>query len=331
MSDHRRWTVVLVPPRNAAAKSVSLPGWVFRALAWTGGVGLLLVGWAVVVLFTPWGTPGARIVAKQNEALQADITAIERRFLVLDDTLRSIASREEQMRMLAGLPTEVSAMSDSGGTAPAGVVAAASSTEFPTELPTALPTTLTPSEVPTSRRPFLGRLGWSARPDIEGMISRASNLANGLRDVSDTLENNFKRFANTPSIMPTAGWLTSQFSQSRFHPILHENRPHEGIDVTAPTGTPIVAPAAGRVVRAGTEQGYGLVVEIDHGNGIRTRFAHCSRLAVSLGQQVTRNQLIAAVGSTGLSTAPHLHYEIHVNGKPVDPLTYVLLDATPQP
>ena len=321
MSDRRKWTVLLVPPKNQPAKSFTLPGWAFRAMAWTGGISALLVGWAVVVLFTPWGTPGARFVAAENAALQADIAAIEERFKVLDDTLRSIASREEQMKMLAGLPTEVSAVRDSNVVGePDALVATASITDLP-----AAPVGAT--SVPSRRRPFMGRLGWSARPDIEGMISRASNLANGLRDVSDTLERNFKRFANTPSIMPTAGWLSSQFTSSRFHPILHENRPHEGIDVTAPTGTPIVAPAAGRVVFAGNDKGYGLVVEIDHGNGIRTRFAHCSRLAVRAGQQVTRNQLIAAVGSTGLSTAPHLHYEIHVNGKPVDPITYVLPDA----
>lgn len=282
----------------------------------------MLVGWAVIVLFTPWGTPGARIVAAENAALQADIAAIEERFKVLDDTLRSIERREEQMKMLAGLPTEVSAIRDSSAVGePAALVSTAGISDLPMAPSTGA------ADSPSRRRPFMGRLGWSARPDIEGMISRASDLANGLRDVSDTLERNFKRFANTPSIMPTAGWLSSQFTSSRFHPILHVNRPHEGIDVTAPTGTPIVAPAAGRVVYAENDKGYGLVVEIDHGNGIRTRFAHCSRLAVRAGQQVTRNQLIAAVGSTGLSTAPHLHYEIHVNGKPVDPLTYVLSDS----
>ena len=322
MSDRRKWTVVLVPPKNQPAKSYLLPGWAFRALAWTGGLSLLLVGWAALVLFTPWGTPGARLVAAENAALQADIAAIEERFKILDDTLRSIASREEQMKMLAGLPTEASDVRDSsrGGEATA-LVGTASLSDV------AMAPTTEVGSARSRRRPFLGRLGWSARPDIEGMISRASDLANGLRDVSDTLERNFKRFANTPSIMPTAGWLSSQFTASRFHPILHVNRPHEGIDVTAPTGTPIVAPAAGRVVYADNDKGFGLVVEIDHGNGIRTRFAHCSRLAVRAGQQVTRNQLIAAVGSTGLSTAPHLHYEIHVNGKPVDPLTYVLSDS----
>jgi murein DD-endopeptidase MepM/ murein hydrolase activator NlpD len=313
MSTRRRWTVVLVPPRNEAAKEYQLPGWSFRALAWGGVASGLLVAWALVVLFSPWGTPGSRIVAKQNEVLQQDITRIEERFRVLDDTLRSIARREDQMRMLAGLPVEPARAETSEIVGPV----MASIAEVPG------------SALDLPRRPFLGRLGWSARPDIEGLITRASDLATGFRNVSDTLEMNYQRFANTPSIMPTAGWLSSQFTRSRFHPILHENRPHEGIDVTAPTGTPIVAPAAGRVAFAGSERGYGLTVEIDHGNGIRTRFAHCSRIAVRTGQQVTRNQLIAAVGSTGLSTAPHLHYEIHVNGRPVDPLTYVLPDTEP--
>ena len=94
--------------------------------------------------------------------------------------------------------------------------------------------------------------------------------------------------------------------------------------------SPIVAPAAGRVVFAGQDKGFGLSVEIDHGNGIRTRFAHCASLSVRRGQRVTRGQLIAAVGNSGLTTSPHLHYEIHVNGRPVDPLTFVLPDdATP--
>ncbi len=313
MSDRRRWTVVLVPPRNESARTYDVPGWTFRALAWGGAVGSVLVVGAVFVLFSPWGTPGARLVAAQNRALQADIIAIEERFKVLDDTLFRIAESEQKMRMLAGLPVEAAPATPADADEGTIVAAAAGVTEI--------------SAAGGRRRPFAGRLGWSARPDVEGLITRATDLASGFRDVSDSLEANYSRFANTPSILPTAGWLSSQFTRSRFHPILHENRPHEGIDVTAPTGTPIVAPAGGRVVHAGIAQGFGLVVEIDHGNGIRTKFAHCSRVAVRVGQIVTRNQLIAAVGSTGLSTAPHLHYEIHVNGKPVDPLTYVLPDA----
>ncbi len=310
--DRRRWTLLLVPPKNGQTRELSLPGWTFKAVIWSAVIGVLLVGGAVTVLFTPWGTPGARIVASQNEALREEIAAVEARFRVLEDTLASIGKREEQMRMLAGLPVEATSVRD--GAAPVG------------ETPTIVTASL--AETPTIRRhPFLGRLGWSARPDVDGLIDRASRLARSFSDVSDTLQRNFERFAATPSIMPTTGWLSSQFTASRFHPILHENRPHEGIDVTAPTGTPIVAPATGVVVSAGNDKGFGLSVEIDHGNGIRTRFAHCSRIAVRTGQRVTRGQLIAAVGMTGLATAPHLHYEIHVNGKPVDPLTYVLPDA----
>lgn len=308
--DRRRWTLLILPPKNGTTRELSLPGWTFRALGWVAAVSAVLVIAAVTVLFTPWGTPGARLVARQNAELQREIAVVEARFRVLEDTIASLAKREEQMRMLAGMAVEATPVRD---TARPALVAAA----------------LLPGNVPqpTRRRPFLGRLGWSARPDVEGLISRASNLARSFSVVSDTLQRNFEKFASTPSIMPTTGWLSSQFTSSRFHPILHENRPHEGIDVTAPTGTPIVAPAAGVVVSAGSDKGYGLSVEIDHGNGIRTRFAHCSRLAVRAGQRVTRGQLIAAVGQTGLATAPHLHYEIHVNGKPVDPLTYVLPDA----
>jgi murein DD-endopeptidase MepM/ murein hydrolase activator NlpD len=97
--------------------------------------------------------------------------------------------------------------------------------------------------------------------------------------------------------------------------------------VTAPLGAPIQSPAAGVVVNAGWETGYGNIIEIDHGFGIRTKFAHCSKLTAKRGQRVARGQVIAEVGSTGLATGPHLHYEVHVNGKPVDPLRYVLPDV----
>jgi murein DD-endopeptidase MepM/ murein hydrolase activator NlpD len=82
-------------------------------------------------------------------------------------------------------------------------------------------------------------------------------------------------------------------------------------------------------MRVAYENGYGNTLEIDHGNGIITRYAHCSHIDVRAGQRVTRGQRIAAVGSTGLATGPHLHYEIHINGKVVNPLTYVLSDAIP--
>ena len=160
--------------------------------------------------------------------------------------------------------------------------------------------------------------------DVGGLLQRAQELATSFAEVSDSLEVNSARLASLPSIMPTSGWLTSQFSRGRKHPVLHVTRPHEGIDVAAPMGTAIVAPADGRVRFVGNQSGYGLVLEIDHGNGIVTRFAHQSRVVVRQGDRVTRGQHVGNVGNSGLSTGPHLHYEIHVNGRVVDPLTYVL-------
>jgi murein DD-endopeptidase MepM/ murein hydrolase activator NlpD len=92
-------------------------------------------------------------------------------------------------------------------------------------------------------------------------------------------------------------------------------------------GAPIEAPAAGVVRSAGWEAGYGNVVEIDHGFGILTKFAHASRILVRPGQRVQRGDRIALVGNSGLATGPHLHYEVHVNGRPVDPLRYVMPDV----
>jgi murein DD-endopeptidase MepM/ murein hydrolase activator NlpD len=165
--------------------------------------------------------------------------------------------------------------------------------------------------------------------DVDGLITEANTLSASFANVSTTLLRNSQRLESTPSIMPTAGWLSSEFSKARFHPILHTTRPHEGIDVAAPYGAPVVAPAAGVVERITNQTGYGLVLEIDHGNGIETKYAHLSAVKVRYGQRVVRGQPIAAVGNSGLSTGPHLHYEIHVDSKVVDPLTYVLPGADP--
>lgn len=120
-------------------------------------------------------------------------------------------------------------------------------------------------------------------------------------------------------IRPVSGRITSGFG-NRFHPVLKRTRLHAGIDFGAPTGTPIRAAASGVVVSASYRGGYGNTVIIDHGGGYATLYGHCSRVYVSAGQRVAQGQRIAAVGSTGLSTGPHLHFEIRINGRPVNPM-----------
>lgn len=123
-----------------------------------------------------------------------------------------------------------------------------------------------------------------------------------------------------PSGLPVqAVALTSGFGM-RTHPILGTQRGHYGVDLAAPMGSPIYATSAGVVALAGWNGGYGLVVALDHGGGLETRFGHMSRIAVAPGQRVSKGQVIGYVGSTGLSTGPHVHYEVRIDGRPVNPL-----------
>lgn len=130
--------------------------------------------------------------------------------------------------------------------------------------------------------------------------------------------------AVTPSIWPTDGSVTSGFGW-RASPWGGGNEMHPGIDIASNIGTPVVATADGTVVQSGWQEGYGNMVQIDHGGGVATIYGHNSQIAVSTGQQVKKGQIICYSGNTGISTGPHVHYEVRVNGVAVDPIRYLVL------
>jgi len=138
--------------------------------------------------------------------------------------------------------------------------------------------------------------------------------------------------AARPAIQPIGKKDLVRFGSSfgiRMHPILKVVRPHEGIDLTARRGTNIYATADGQVLQAGYRAGgFGKKVLIDHGHGYRTVYGHCDEVLVEPGQEVKRGEVIAKVGSTGLSKSSHLHYEVHVNGRPVNPINYYANDLS---
>lgn len=144
------------------------------------------------------------------------------------------------------------------------------------------------------------------------------SLTTALLDQRDYLD-------SMPTLKPTNGWYTSGFGL-RNSPFTGKPTMHEGLDLANHVGSPIVAPASGIVTYSGARPGYGNLVTVDHGYGIQTQFGHVSRMYVKVGEKVKRGQKIAAVGNTGRSTGPHAHYEVRVNGIPVDPYFYILED-----
>jgi murein DD-endopeptidase MepM/ murein hydrolase activator NlpD len=158
--------------------------------------------------------------------------------------------------------------------------------------------------------------------ELTQLQGAASKEETSLQTLIEYFEDKRSLYASTPSVWPVRGWVTSPFG-NRIGPFNGKIQFHEGIDIAAQIGTPVVAPADGVVIKAGFEAGYGNMVELSHGYGLKTVFGHNSRLNVKPGQRVKRGDIIAYSGNTGSSTGPHVHYEVRVNGLPVNPLRYL--------
>ena len=170
--------------------------------------------------------------------------------------------------------------------------------------------------------------------DHRGVIRQMHEQIEYLADVSSIQKESFgelykslerrKSFlASTPAVRPTSGWMSSGFGY-RTSPFTSLREFHQGIDIATRVGTPVVAPADGTVTFAGRKGGLGLAMVIDHGHGIVTRYGHLQKCLVKRGVCVKRGDEIALVGNTGRTTAPHLHYEVRLNGLPVNPQKYIL-------
>ncbi|HUG27053.1 MAG TPA: peptidoglycan DD-metalloendopeptidase family protein [Gemmatimonadales bacterium] len=295
----RRWTIMIVPQGSSASRVLEISQTALKLVA------SLVIALTVVALLLGYATVSRTVdVARaesleiENERLAQTLGQLQGRLSTLADTLQELEQRDSRLRVMANLDPIDPQVRAAGIGGPSRTYAE-------------------PSSV------LLGQAG-SVRVDVNALMRRATLLSASFSEAADSLATHADRLASMPSIMPTQGWLSSNYSTMRSHPLLRQARPHEGIDVVAPRGTPIIAPGAGTVVSSRFEAGYGNTVVLDHGHGIITRYAHASRLLVTPGQRVERGARIALVGNSGLSTSPHLHYEVHVNGRPVNPLRYIL-------
>ena len=303
----RKWTVMLVPHGSGSSRAVEVSQTVVKALVGIGGVlALLFLVLGGTALSRGVNVTKSRALERENQLLASEIQRMRERLVGLRDTLNKFSDREQAMRLLAGLTPVDQEVQQAGIGGPSGQWSERDS------LSAAGPN---------------GRQALAARIDMDQLTRRANILVRSINEAYDSASSQRARYAAMPSIMPTKGWLTSAFAREREHPILHLARPHEGIDLSAKMGMDIEAPAAGVVTQVSWVEGYGNMLTIDHGYGLVTRYAHCSKILVVRGQRVKRGQQVAKVGNTGLSTGPHLHYEVWVNGRPVNPMKYVLPDA----
>jgi murein DD-endopeptidase MepM/ murein hydrolase activator NlpD len=251
----------------------------------------------------------ARVEAKelkaQNEVLSGTLERLQEQIKGLEGTLGELASADEQIRVLAGLDALEDDVLQAGIGGPG-------------------------FGVPESHPLYavdesLGETAFAVSYDLNALERRAQLLDESFAEAKESMTLHKDLLESTPSILPAGGGrISSKYSASRYHPIRNRAMRHEGIDFAAPRGSPIMAAARGRVVRAANYSGYGLMVEIDHGFGFVTRYGHASKLLVRVGQVVQRGDVIANVGSTGIATGPHVHYEVRLNGQPQNPLSYVL-------
>lgn len=266
---------------------------------------LLLAGLGTAGMrFMGWAGQGAREhrMSRANSVLRGQVGTLEEQIAALRTSLSSLEEQDDYYRLLAGLEPVDADVREVGIGGPGETVESNPLFGFD---------------------PLLAGRAHGASEEISRLMRRARLLSFSWREAHDTLGQKLSRLAATPSILPTRGYISSGFSASRYHPILSRPRPHVGLDIVAPQGTPIVAAANGRVRFVGRNGEYGLSVEVDHGWGVVTRYAHASRTMVRPGQPVERGDAIAQVGATGLAVGPHLHYEVLVNGSPVNPRRYI--------
>jgi murein DD-endopeptidase MepM/ murein hydrolase activator NlpD len=239
----------------------------------------------------------------------------EKAFSAITSELQQIYQVESQMREMHGLPPRIPGQS----AAPVLVAEEGGKGGGPGSL---LADIQTATAVPVRPQSYIQGL---ARPSADLLYQEIKLREESLGTLLENMQARADRIARTPSIWPTRHprrAISSAFGM-RVHPILKRVRFHEGTDITAPHGSPVIATGKGRVLFAGWENYYGNIVKIDHGHGVQTWYAHLSRCTVKAGDEVDRGQEIGKLGSTGMSTGPHIHYEVRINGTPVDSGLYL--------
>ncbi len=336
-----RYTVILVTDERSPVRRFQVPKIYVQRLIWAAAVITLLFA---VATWDYWRkrADNAELSGLRVEAAEQreQIESFEETLRTVEGELARVKELERKVRIIANLPGAAAV----GGDEVTEFVpqAAPGADKDDIVLPAGVPGEPTGStgasvdgafKVPLiSLSPEEARrlgLGSSSARYVHGLGALASDMGGSaarrgesLNLLIDQLGEKSVKLASIPSIWPARGWLTSRFG-NRVSPFTGRTQRHAGIDIASGEGTPIVAPARGRVSYVGRKGPLGNTLVVDHGFGVRTFYGHTHEIHVRPGAEVARGQLIASIGSSGRSTGPHLHYVVEVDGKPRNPLDYI--------
>ena len=327
----KSYTILVVPDRDAKVKKIRVEHRVLVRAALCLGLVLAALAGAMAHYFNVVGKVAEnKVLRDENLELQNRWREAEQKFAHINDELDRVKRLNANLRHITSLndpdrklnmpqpepgqnPPEfvgggVATEPATSGMGPVGKVAGGEGRMIADGDAKSLPT--------ADQDPDLLK----SLDDLDKKVKAQEQEARALKSY---FEDQQALLASAPSIWPVRGWVTSDFSV-RLDPYTGERVMHEGIDVAAGLGTPVRAPSDGTVVFSGLEGGYGHVLVIDHGYGLKTRYGHLSRIDVKVGEKVKRGQFVAAVGNSGRSTGPHLHYEVRVNGVADNPRKFIL-------
>jgi murein DD-endopeptidase MepM/ murein hydrolase activator NlpD len=291
-------SLIIIPHSRSRSRTFSLSKRAVKTAAWAGIIGAVLLAAVVADYIRIQATRQTyRALLAENQKQKETLQQYENSLGELEKKIRGFDDYTKKLNLLAGLrePGIVQGYDGLGGE---GIVPNAGQIG-------------PPSQVELSPQ------------NIQAIQSKTEDLQKNLSTLVNFFENRAAVLASRPSIWPARGWLSSQFGW-RIDPFTRLRTFHNGFDIAAPFGSPVVAPADGFVAQINKDKIFGNSIVLSHGGGITTLYGHLSKVVVRPGQKIKRGDKIGEVGSTGKSLAPHLHYEVHVNGKAVNPYWYIL-------
>lgn len=311
-SSKKFFTILVVPDRTSRVRKLTIPRAWLAGVAVTLGVLLIAAAGTFVHYVRVLQQLGDyQSVYQENREVAIQLARYQEQIRKLDSRLDHLERVEHKLRVMTSLED------------PARNIAIGPLTdrEQPADLASALdePTELS-QDSSDDRRDFeFRRIGFR----IEKLEGEAKARELSLEELHALLDDQRSILNSTPSIWPARGFVSSTFGY-RVSPFTSVKRMHEGLDVAAPRGTEVFAPADGVVTYTGVKGAYGNIIVLDHGYGLVTRYGHLSQVLVEPGKHVRRGERIAKVGNTGRSTGDHLHYEVRIDGVPVNPTRYIL-------